>query len=442
MTNGTPADDPSAIYGLLGDERYGNLLDFAPPFNLFDALEVGLNENPSSRVLAYLLTSDNPHGLGTAFLETWLNEVFLERAKALSERRGRGLSEAREGVLLKLLGAGVSRSVAQVEWSPPGSSRRVDILIRVYDRIGQCIAVLGVENKHWAGEQEDQVKDYQAGLAQAFPDDAVVRCLLFLTPYGRDASTADSEHGASPYVPCIPCGYQTVLRTLRRMGSKASPHVALFLSSVSAYLANSMDLEDMDEKSNRVRSLVGALYANEGHRKAIDLLVQYMPSGRAMAMRLESRVRNEFEGEGVKLEFGLYPSRGPQLREAMWSLPLAETGLSFPLVLMLRPFGNDYWKSGTKIFACVLASLGKDPNRTDLEDRLKEVERLRGRSGLALSKAEIDSWTWAGWKLVCLSQRAHELGALQEDDVEGLCNLTVETVRSATPDVQECFRLA
>jgi PD-(D/E)XK nuclease superfamily len=65
--------------------------------------------------------------------------------------------------------------------------RRLDILIKLLDRHGRLIGVVGIENKVWSGEQHNQLKDYQTALCDVFC--GVPKILLFLTPDERAPMT-------------------------------------------------------------------------------------------------------------------------------------------------------------------------------------------------------------------------------------------------------------
>ena len=68
-----------ALQRLAASPHWADLTRLRPQFDLFDALGLVVNENASSRALAWLLTSDNPHGVGGRLLPRWLAAVQRER---------------------------------------------------------------------------------------------------------------------------------------------------------------------------------------------------------------------------------------------------------------------------------------------------------------------------------------------------------------------------
>lgn len=128
--------------------------------NIFQFFGVTLDENVHSAFLAYLLNPMQRHGQGTTFLDAWLQWLQPHCHEPLSSH-----------------GAHVVTERVADQWG------RIDIVAELRD--GTLIAV---ENKVGAGEQEEQLARYGDWLrAQAGPGQ---RLLVFLTPDGRDGSTA------------------------------------------------------------------------------------------------------------------------------------------------------------------------------------------------------------------------------------------------------------
>ena len=123
-------------------------------FNVFDYLrtdELGL-----SRVIADLLDSGAGHGQGTLFLRALLD----------------GLNQFRPWPDLD-----ARRSSAVVEHRIP-SGRKIDVVVRVVasDQETWCLAI---ENKPYAGDQENQVRDYLEYFGEKFGERIL---LLYLSP--------------------------------------------------------------------------------------------------------------------------------------------------------------------------------------------------------------------------------------------------------------------
>ena len=129
-------------------------------FNVLDYMrtdELGL-----SSILADLLDPQGPHGQGTLFLET-----FVE-----------GLGE--QVFRLDLNGARISVVVEKVI----PSNRRIDVYVKIGS--GDATQCLAIENKPYAGDQENQIKDYLNYLSRRFDNRFV---LIYLSPKGEGPSS-------------------------------------------------------------------------------------------------------------------------------------------------------------------------------------------------------------------------------------------------------------
>lgn len=115
---------------------YANRL--APDFNIFDYMRD--NEMGLSRCIASLLNPSGTHGQGSLFLKS-----FLERIdKVLSENE------------LVINWADTVTDGCQVSLEKQAIGlRRIDVYLRFNN--GE---IIGIENKPWAWDQKDQLKDY------------------------------------------------------------------------------------------------------------------------------------------------------------------------------------------------------------------------------------------------------------------------------------------
>ncbi|MCA9172892.1 MAG: PD-(D/E)XK nuclease family protein [Planctomycetales bacterium] len=258
------------IDSLLTDERYARLTQIEPEFDLFEFLQT-LSEDASSRALAFLLDSSREHELGTRFFDALIDNVHREgsgRTHRLSLRQSLGLH-------------GQSTSVA-TEWAT-SDGRRLDLLIRVYDSMRNLIAVVGIENKHWAAEQPEQVSHYQNELVKRFPH-VGERVLLFLSPGARPSSTAD----LTCECPYVPCSYRTVIAALEEAETLADGEIRVFITSLKSHLDK--NLEGSHAMSAQIRDLVRAIYRDPKHRNAIKHILDHIPRFGTLVNEIQDRV--------------------------------------------------------------------------------------------------------------------------------------------------------
>lgn len=133
----TLLDDVAFKIGTLrkANELFADRL--APDFNIFDYLRT--DEMGLSRCIASLLNPTGTHGQGSVFLESFLNCLDHE----LPESRNTNW-------------ATTSMDGCQVSLEEQANGlRRIDVYLRFKN--GE---IIGIENKPWAGDQENQLKDY------------------------------------------------------------------------------------------------------------------------------------------------------------------------------------------------------------------------------------------------------------------------------------------
>lgn len=139
----------------------------APAFSVFWYFKE--NENIVSSIFADLLRPNGSHGQGAEFLRLFLAEVDRDRPKNAKYRASREY-----GVL--------DQCIVETEHTIPGK-RRIDIVVRLND------SWIGIENKPWANEQPNQLKDYFTYLRQRDSK----TCVLYLSGDGRDARTMSAR---------------------------------------------------------------------------------------------------------------------------------------------------------------------------------------------------------------------------------------------------------
>ena len=135
---------------------------------------IDFDENRMSDVFAYLLNPDETHGQGDLFLREFLSELLKEPLEWLPES---GWSHVRIGREV---------TTARIEdWK-----RRIDIEIAF--RTNDDWVAIAVENKPWAGDQDQQLSDYARHLELMY--DGRFK-LIYLTPNGEEPSEASITSG-------------------------------------------------------------------------------------------------------------------------------------------------------------------------------------------------------------------------------------------------------
>jgi hypothetical protein len=155
----------------------------ATDFNIFGYIEP--DENRLSNMIRDLLDPNGPHGQESLFLEEFLKLLGTSTSFYSAERIRRVIRED---------------PTTYVQ----ASQRRRDITIDFGD------AGIGIENKPWAGEQKDQLEDYQAHLSRRYQSNFVLVYLSgngsepqSLTPQTKETLYREGKLGVFAYRPHV-----------------------------------------------------------------------------------------------------------------------------------------------------------------------------------------------------------------------------------------------
>ncbi|MYE52222.1 MAG: hypothetical protein F4X81_12230 [Gammaproteobacteria bacterium] len=135
------------------------------------------NENIISGIFADLLRTDGSHGQGDTFLRLFLEELDRGRDDDARYRQAAEYELARG-------------SFVDTE-HVIGGKRRIDIVVRLGEGRKQWLVV---ENKPWAGEQENQLADYAAYVHERERDPRA--CVVYVSGDGSHSDTIPEEKRA------------------------------------------------------------------------------------------------------------------------------------------------------------------------------------------------------------------------------------------------------
>lgn len=138
-------------------------------FNVFRLLQRTTDENVISAVIADMLSPDGTHGQGRVFLDAFKDNVCASFADRIRHRETAPHTTT----------SWEERVRVHLEYSTD-KGRRIDIVVA----FGQHF-LLGIENKIYAYDQQNQLQDYLSYLESCGREHA----LLYLTPSGRRPST-------------------------------------------------------------------------------------------------------------------------------------------------------------------------------------------------------------------------------------------------------------
>jgi len=212
--------------------------------NFFDILKIGAAEIRHSNILAWLLDPAENHGLQDTFIRGVVHHLV---------ERHRTYFSNNDIDVLQLLTLNYSHFTVQREWN------HIDILLHSKeDQLVICF-----ENKIRSTEHDNQLKNYQNTLLNAFPkSQGFVHLLVYLTPDGASPSDIDNW---------ITYGYSDILKLIERI---IDMNVAK--NEVAMILSNYVDtLRRYIVKDERLAEICLKIYNK--HREALDLIYENRP---------------------------------------------------------------------------------------------------------------------------------------------------------------------
>lgn len=265
--------DVSFGMGTLRTARKRFSAQLAPEFRIFDYLRT--DEMGVSQCIADLLDPNGKHGQGSVFLDAFLRNL------------GPSATWATSGELFKV----------STEEQANGQ-RRIDI----YLQFGN--GIIGIENKPWAGDQDQQLSDYADHLRKA----AGVNNWLLIYLSNRDPSESsikkDKLKNLIDSNQFIQCDYAMVIEWLEACAYKAKALVVrIFIEELAKFIRMDINGElDMSEE-HEINNIICQSPSN------LSSAFQILKAMDGVKKELLNKFRSELESRlgmnGMKLGWGL-----------------------------------------------------------------------------------------------------------------------------------------
>jgi hypothetical protein len=237
-------------------------------FSLFQFFTMG--ENKISQVLAYFLDENQNHGQGNIFLKEFVRTFYDEEIEV----------KQLENICEKII----------------TENRRIDIYIKLK---GLTIAI---ENKIWADDQNNQLKDYSTYLEQQSKGKYL---LLYLNPYGLEPKSKSIKEKLKDSLK-----EQKKLKIISYKDDVISlinnwlviceaDNVSHFLKEFKKYLEIKFLGKNTLNMSNELRILI-----NENEREVQQLVNEYKGIENDILSKLNS-VGKELDKNEIDLDFGV-----------------------------------------------------------------------------------------------------------------------------------------
>lgn len=196
--------------------------ELASSFSVFDY--VSDNETMLSRILADLLNNNGSHGQGDLFMREFLDIFQILPIKPMGE------------------------PVVSLEYPTRrinSFNRRIDIHLS-WDNFG-----IGIENKPWASEQDDQLKDYNEHLEKEFNGNYI---LVFLSPAGRTPKSITrweelTKKGKAAAISFYPDIHDWLIRCRQQCEAEKVRH---FIKDFADYIQYNLNGDFTVQESNNV----------------------------------------------------------------------------------------------------------------------------------------------------------------------------------------------
>jgi len=357
-------DDAHALQALwtdccTQDSIIGQLAARIERFNLFEALGITNRELSHSNFLAFLLDPRRNHGLGDAFLTSFLSTLFA------SIRRGPSPTP-------------VPDVDPQEDTFPTVSVQReyrnIDILVR--DDARQMAVI--IENKIWSGLHSKQLERYYDIVKDTFQYPYTLG--VYLTPTGADP---ECEH-------YVAMGYAEVGTILASVVDKTPDIQHTDVGVVIRHYADLLGrhIVNQSEISDLCRSI------DREHKRAIDLVIEYRERRRKdLRAELEGLVRRT----GSSLTLDESTTKYVFFTPTEWTTPrlqLVKKGLwtkSCLILLFAFVYAGD----------TLMLTLTVGPGDKEKRDTLITMARTTGRRDLFNGGHETPGWTNIHQEVLC-----------------------------------------
>ena len=224
-------EELKSIEEIFFSEEFEHLCEYKNRFDLFKVMRIQNKELVHSNLVAELLDPNGSHRMGHLFLNAFVKEIGRKRV-------------ARDQYKNNQLTISTLTSILDAKAVIFRELHRIDIIVIFPEQK----IVLGIENKIWSAEGEEQISRYQKILKAKYPDHT--SAIIFLTPSGKAPQTDEPNTGIPVY--CL--SYQSIADIINKIKNNASATVYYFLEQFVNHL------EEYMAGNDEVRNLCWELF--------------------------------------------------------------------------------------------------------------------------------------------------------------------------------------
>jgi len=269
--------------------------------------------------------------------------------------------------------------------------------------------VIGIENKLYSDEGQNQLSDYQDAIIENYPEQNKI--MFFLTPNGRNSITSIDNSSC----PCVEIDYNTLSDTcLEIVNENDNNQINLFLKSISKHILKMNNENFMEEQ---IKSIISKIYSDKENREAINILINNLPNISNVFEKLE-----QYFSTNNNFDISIFQTKEFKLHTKKLDKLAAELEIGF--CYMLHYNGNSPDIDDFIVFRLMLMADHKELGK----DRVLELQRqFKFPNNLNEEK------NWWQWKSIWTGD-SYKLVDLGEKDFEGLKKL-LETSIEQTYDI-------
>ena len=378
---------------LLDIDCLSKINSYASKINIFNILKTEHTEIRHSNMLAWLLNTNEKHGLGDVFIRNFLNEI-IENNKDRFENIN----------ISKLLLDSIDNFTIYREYL------HIDILL-INNKTKQLIAI---ENKIYSTQHDNQLNTYKEQLDLKYPE-FKDKILLYLTP--NNSEDVDDSW--------IKISYALVLNALKsslthkpNLDATAKLIIDNYIEIIERYVMNNDD---------EIRNLCLEIYNK--HKSALDLIFEYKPDEDDT---INSTIVNCLKENKDVILNDKYTSKffirftTPTI-EKLVPNQLAKSGVGWGngYLLMYEIVNDIRWTNSIKF----KISLSDMPEQKELKDKIYNIA-LKHDKELGLKKTKAKKWVTISCKTLKVEPYT--------DDFEGLCDATMKALNEfVTKDIKK-----
>jgi hypothetical protein len=299
--------------------------------------------------------------------------------------------------------------------------RYIDMIVQIIDKkSGTVTHVLGIENKTFSKESENQLSDYQKDLIKTFPE--ADKALIYITPDGRTGNTL--SEAIATQCPCINVSYDSLIRTCESNFKTTNRDIFIIIRHLRNFIK--YNLKYGTNMNDSKRKIVNSILKDVEQKRAIQEIIKYSPSYKTIRNLIYEDILQELyeKYEYVRIAW-IYPNTSSTPHEINFEINdlndfVGNKKIEFYYMLHSKTYNPHI---GDEIIVRLMAYCGKNYEYVKSSQNL--ARRIRKAGIFPPDKS--NSREWKPW--VCLySGSAYNLADMGELDNEGIVDIINECI--------------